>query len=197
MACFSELLEKAISYYPISYYLSNFWGGKMQKGRLKWTITSIALVILLVLVFYFVKIPKERKEPFVSNFSGAPVIEIEMGIEDLIIFYKEKNFLEKEESEELLENFKKSLRGVEAKNCFIESGENFTSFSCEIHGAKKGSWYEFEWFLQPRGLDFLDTPFQKEEKSLSWEGKFNNATTSIIIRFPYPIKNCHAHVWRK
>jgi len=66
---------------------------------------------------------------------------------------------------------------------------------CDIKGAKEGSWYDFDWFLRPRGLDLIDSHFEKKEKELRWEGKIEGVKTIVRIKFPYPISHCHEHVW--
>jgi hypothetical protein len=70
-----------------------------------------------------------------------------------------------------------------------------TTLICDIKGAKQGSWFDFDWFLRPWGLDFIDSHFEKREKELYWQGKVEGAKTIISIRFPYSISNCHEHVW--
>ena len=70
-----------------------------------------------------------------------------------------------------------------------------TTLICDIKGAKQGSWFDFDWFLRPWRLDFIDSHFEKREKELYWQGKVEGAKTIISIRFPYSISNCHEHVW--
>jgi hypothetical protein len=76
---------------------------------------------------------------------------------------------------------------------FIQDKES-TVLSCDIYGKFNKKWYDFHWFLNPLGLDFLDSPFEKSERSLSWEGVVGETRTTIILKFPFPIDNCHAHV---
>ena len=46
-----------------------------------------------------------------------------------------------------------------------------TTLICDVKGAKEGSWYDFDWFLRPWDLDFIDSHFEKREKELYWQGK--------------------------
>ena len=77
---------------------------------------------------------------------------------------------------------------------FNEAGKS-TTLICDIKGAKQGSWFDFDWFLRPWGLDFIDSHFKKREKELYWQGKVRGVKTIISIKFPYSISNCHEHVW--
>jgi len=72
-----------------------------------------------------------------------------------------------------------------------------TVLDCDIHGTFSGSWYDFHWFLNPLGLDFIDSSFMKSEETLCWEGYVEGVPTIIILRFPFTKERCHAHVWRK
>jgi len=118
-------------------------------------------------------------------------------------FWNERKFSEilADESEfyhHRIEEFKKTYE-VDADNFSIEFAKerNSTLLSCDIHGKFNGSRYDFHWFLNPLGLDFLDSPFDKSERALSWEGPVEEIPTSIILEFTFPIDNCHAHVWPK
>jgi hypothetical protein len=79
---------------------------------------------------------------------------------------------------------------------FIQDKDS-TLLSCDIYGKFNEKWYDFHWFLNPLGLDFLDSPFEKSERRLSWEGVVGETRTVIILEFPFPIDNCHAHVWEE
>lgn len=129
---------------------------------------------------------------------------IEMECTEGIVSYKERSFWSQEVEdgkfkEGLIKEFNESIKGfgVETNNCFVEFKENSTVLSCDVHGSLQYTWYDFDWFLRPRGLDFLDSNFERKEKELSWGGKIAGVKTTIRIKFPYTISNCHEHVWKK
>jgi len=119
-------------------------------------------------------------------------------------FWNDKQFSKFLESKEEFEakeinSFKKTLKrynryGVNHKIAFDESKQSIVLI-CDIEGAKEGSWFDFDWFLRPYDLDFIDSHFQKKGKELCWEGEAKGIKTTIIIKFPYQISNCHEHVW--
>lgn len=88
---------------------------------------------------------------------------------------------------------------VGADNFSVEfdEGKKSTVLKCDVHGQLKGSWYDFHWFLNPLGLDFIDNHFVKSERELSWKGSINEVATTIVLRFSFTIDHCHAHVWQK
>jgi hypothetical protein len=97
-----------------------------------------------------------------------------------------------------IEKFKKSYK-VNADNFGVEfvKDKNSTLLRCDVHGKFTGNWYDFHWFLNPLRLDFLDSPFDKSERALSWKGLIDGISTTIVLEFPFFISNCHAHVWPK
>jgi len=97
-----------------------------------------------------------------------------------------------------IEQFKKTYK-VNAGNFSVdfEDEKNSSLLRCDVHGKFTGNWYDFHWFLNPMDLDFLDSPFDKTERVLSWKGPINEISTSIVLEFPFHIQNCHAHVWPK
>ena len=88
---------------------------------------------------------------------------------------------------------------VNADNFRIEydQEEGSTILKCDIHGTFSGSWYDFHWFLNPLGLDFINSGFAKTENVLFWEGNVDGVAITITLRFPFTISHCHAHVWQK
>ncbi len=88
---------------------------------------------------------------------------------------------------------------VSANNFRVEFDEerNSTILKCDVHDKLSGSTYTFHWFLNPLGLDFIDNNFVKSERELSWEGYIDEIPTTIVLRFPFTISHCHAHVWPK
>ncbi len=88
---------------------------------------------------------------------------------------------------------------MNADNFSVEfvKDKNLTLLRCDVHGKFTGNWYDFHWFLNPLRLDFLDSPFDKSERTLAWKGLINGISTSIVLEFPFAISNCHAHVWPK
>lgn len=77
----------------------------------------------------------------------------------------------------------------------LNEARKTTILICDVKGAKEGSWYDFDWFLRPLSLDFIDSHFERREKELYWKGEINGIRTKICIKFPYCISNCHEHVW--
>ena len=119
-------------------------------------------------------------------------------------FWNDKQFSKFLESKEEFEakeinSFKKTLERYNryAVNHKIEFDESKKSIVliCDIEGAKEGSWFDFDWFLRPYDLDFIDSHFQRKGKELCWEGEAKGVKTTISIKFPYPISNCHEHAW--
>lgn len=95
----------------------------------------------------------------------------------------------------LMKRFKKTYH-INASNFNVEinEGEKMTILRCDIPVIFKG-WYDFSWFLKSLGLDFLDNHFIRKEKELLWKGDLNGVKTTILLKFPFRIDNCHAHVW--
>jgi hypothetical protein len=73
--------------------------------------------------------------------------------------------------------------------------EKSTILKCDVYIELRTSYYDFHWFLRPLGLDFLDDHFARSERDLSWEGSLDTVRTTILLKFPFKISNCHAHVW--
>ena len=125
-----------------------------------------------------------------------------------VIHYQEMKFWKKEKILKILadtsdffsqqiKQFKKIYK-VDADNFklkFIEK-ENSTLLMCDVHNKFNKRWYDFHWFLNPLGLDFLNSHFDKSEKILSWKGVIDKIPTNIVLEFSFHISNCHAHVWQ-
>jgi len=148
----------------------------------------------------------------------VPTLEINESIAERIIridakgdvlYYQENLFWDERKFSEILadksefsyhqiEKFKKTYE-VDVDNFRVEfiMERNSTLLSCDVHDKFTGNWYDFHWFLNPLGLDFLDSPFDKSERVLSWKGPIEEIPTSIVLEFTFPISNCHAHVWPK
>jgi hypothetical protein len=94
-----------------------------------------------------------------------------------------------------IEKFNETYR-VNAGNFVVEidKEEKLSTIKCDIY-VEVGTWYDFHWFLSPLGLDFINNYFQRLERALSWEGSLEGIKISILLRFPFKINNCHAHVW--
>jgi hypothetical protein len=73
--------------------------------------------------------------------------------------------------------------------------EKSTILKCDVYIELRTSYHDFHWFLRPLGLDFLDDHFARSERELSWEGSLDTVRTTILLKFPFKISNCHAHVW--
>ena len=135
---------------------------------------------------------------------------IEIKAEKGILHYQKQSLWNEEDFSEILESkkkfnskeidsFRKNLERynrhtVNPKVEFNEA-KKLTTLICDVKGAKEGSWYDFDWFLRPLGLDFIDSHFERREKELYWEGEINGTRTTISIKFPFLISNCHEHVW--
>jgi len=95
-----------------------------------------------------------------------------------------------------IEEFRAAYQ-VNASNFHVEIDKKgkSTILKCDVY-VKLDGWYDFHWFLRPLGLDFLDDHFERLEKELSWEGSLDGVKTAILLKFPFKIDNCHAHVWQ-
>ena len=76
----------------------------------------------------------------------------------------------------------------------IDKKEKSTILKCDVY-VKLDGWYDFHWFLKPLSLDFINDHFGRLERELSWAGSLNGVKTTILLKFPFKINNCHAHVW--
>jgi len=114
--------------------------------------------------------------------------------EKFLEILKDKSFFYNKQVAEFIKTYEVDADNFEIK--FIQD-RNSTILSCDIYGKFNEKWYDFNWFLNPSGLDFLDSPFEKSETNLSWEGIIEEIQISIILEFPFPIGNCHAHVWQE
>ena len=94
-----------------------------------------------------------------------------------------------------VEKFKETYR-VNAGNFDVEidKEEKLSILKRDIY-IELDTWYDFHWFLNSLGLDFINNHFQRLEGELSWEGPLEGVKTSILLKFPFKINNCHAHVW--
>jgi hypothetical protein len=132
---------------------------------------------------------------------------IEMEAEEAVLHYQENLFWSENQFSEIMggqDGFRsaqidqfKSTYGKQAINARVEFDEtkNLTILTCDVHGTKMDNTFDFHWFLNPLGLDFIDNHFQKSENELSWEGAIDGIATTIVLRFPFTINHCHAHVW--
>ena len=174
------------------------------------------LVIGLLVLGILIGCGGERKD--VAKEEEPPKIEeirplrnaIKIKAEGVVLHYQREsfwndkqfsNFLESKEEFEAKEinSFKRTLErynryAVNHKIEFDESKKSIVLIS-DIEGAKEGSWFDFDWLLRPYDLDFIDSHFQRKEKELYWEGEAERVKTTISIKFPYPISNCHEHAW--
>ncbi|MCK4339439.1 MAG: hypothetical protein KAW87_05580 [Candidatus Cloacimonetes bacterium] len=162
---------------------------------------------------------QKEKSPFRTKELQKPIspmtesqIYIEIKAEGKILHYQRETFLNEEDFSEILkskekfqskkiDDFKKILkrynRQVVNPDMEFDEARKSIIFICDITGAKEGNWFDFDWFLRPLSLDFLDNHFERREKELFWEGKVDSKMTRISIKFPFYISNCHEHVWPK
>jgi len=134
---------------------------------------------------------------------------IEMEADGEVLHYQEIHFWSKEEFSNITGNQKEfeSNQIVQFNEMYNVNADNFrieydqekgsTILKCDIHGTFSGSWYDFHWFLNPLGLDFINSGFMKTERELTWEGNIDGVDITITLRFPFTINHCHAHVWPK
>jgi hypothetical protein len=146
--------------------------------------------------------PEERELGELKELERNIVIEAEGGT---LHYFEEKKWAEDkfsrliEEKDKFssnqIEKFKATYR-VNAGNFDVafNKKEKSTTLKCDVY-VKFDTWYDFHWFLKPLGLDFIDDHFERLERELSWEGSLEGAETSILLKFPFKISNCHAHVW--
>lgn len=95
-----------------------------------------------------------------------------------------------------IEEFQSTYQ-VNAGNFDVDTNkkEKSTLLRCDVYAKFRTSYYDFHWFLEPLGLDFIDDHFKRSERELSWEGSLDGVKATILLRFPFKISNCHAHVW--
>jgi len=143
--------------------------------------------------------------------SLVPLVEkrIEIEADGEVLHYQEIHVWSKKEFLNIIQNqqvFDSSqikqfneMYNVNAENFGFEYDQENAStiLKCDIHGTFSGSWYDFHWFLNPLGLDFINNGFMKSERELSWEGNIDRVAITITLRFPFTINHCHAHVWPK
>ena len=137
---------------------------------------------------------------------------IKMEAERGIVHYQKESFWDERSFYEILNskadfeakqlnsfqrNAQKYGRKIVNPKVEFDESKKATLFLCDVEGTKQGNWYDFDWFLRPLGLDFLDSHFQRKDKELRWGGKVRGVKTEISIRFPYSISNCHEHVWKR
>jgi hypothetical protein len=174
-------------------------------GQNVWVIIAVVILAGLVIGLWSCQKPGPALE--VNESVAKRIIRIEA--EGDVLHYQETLSWDERKWAEILANksefsshqiekFKKTYK-VNADNFSMEflKEKNSTLLTCDVHGKFTGNWYDFHWFLNPLGLDFLDSPFDKSERDLSWEGPIDGISTSIVLEFPFPISNCHAHVWPK
>lgn len=141
----------------------------------------------------------------------VPLVErrIEIEADGEVLHYQETHVWSKEEFSNIIGNQQEfdssqikqvnEIYNVNAENLRIEYDreKGSTILKCDIHGTFSGSWYDFHWFLNPLGLDFINSGFVKSERELSLEGNVDGVAITITLRFPFTINHCQAHVWPK
>ena len=175
--------------------------------RLRESVKIIFLIVIPLLVIGLLSCKETAPAIEINGDTTERMIRIDA--EGDVLHYKETLLWDEEKFLEILEEkssfynnqvaeFKKTYE-VDADNFEIKfiQDRNSTILSCDIYGKFNEKWYDFHWFLNPLGLDFLDSPFEESETNLSWEGIIEETQTSIILEFPFTIDNCHAHVWQE
>ncbi|MEA3222572.1 MAG: hypothetical protein U9P49_05350 [Thermodesulfobacteriota bacterium] len=177
---------------------------------------SLLAIGLMVLGTLIISCEKERKG--IAKAEKPPKIEeveplrnaIEIKAEGEVLHYQRESLWGDEDFSKLLElkeeseakeidffrkTLKKYNRHAVTPKIKLDESKKSAVFICDIKGAKEGSWFDFDWFLRPYSLDFIDSHFERREKELYWEGEVQGVKTTISIKFPFPISNCHEHVW--
>jgi len=95
-----------------------------------------------------------------------------------------------------IEEFKATYQ-VDAASFDVETNKKgkSTILKCDVYIQPRTSYYDFHWFLKPLGLDFIDDHFERLERELSWVDSLDGVKTTILLKFPFKISNCHEHVW--
>lgn len=167
---------------------------------------TIVVVICATIIGVSAWCTRHEPSPF---WQGENPVEriIEMEAKEAILHYQENLFWSENQFSEIMENqdgFRsaqidqfESIYGKQAINARVKFDETkkLTILMCDIHGARMDSTFDFHWFLNPFGLDFIDNHFQKFENKLSWEGTIDGVATTVVLRFPFTVNHCHAHVW--
>lgn len=133
--------------------------------------------------------------------------EIRVSAENRILHYQETRIWSTDRFEELvkdksrvetkeIENFKKTY-DVKVDNFRIEfNRENCsTTLKCDIYEKLSGKTYTFHWFLNPHNLNLIENDFEEHERKLVWQGNLDGTSTIIVLKFPFELNHCHAHVW--
>ncbi len=176
------------------------------------------LLVIGLVVFGIVIAGSGKERKGTAKIEESPKIEevralrnvIEIKAEGKILHYQKESLWNEEDFSEILRLRKKfeskevgSFRkNVERYNRYavdpkveFNKAKKSTTLICDVKGAKAGSWYDFDWFLRPCDLDFIDSHFETREKELYWKGEIDGIRTTISIKFPFLISNCHEHVW--
>jgi hypothetical protein len=177
-------------------------------AKLQIVIIVVMVCITVVGVFAWWATKRELAPP---SWLGETAKEksIEIIAKEPILHYQENLFWDENQFSEItkpqndfcsaqIEKFNERYN-VTADNFSFEFDEKreMTILKCDVHGKFSGSWYDFHWLLNPLGLDFIDNHFAKSEKELFWQGIIDGIITTIVLRFPFSIDHCHAHVWQK
>ncbi|MEA2016611.1 MAG: hypothetical protein U9O59_07950 [Actinomycetota bacterium] len=176
-------------------------------GRLKKGLIILIAIILSGLSVLYSGCSGKGTSPEIDISEAERIIRIDS--EGDVLHYRETVLWDEEKFSEILED--KSEFFDESKNEFEETfdadsgnfdmefteDENSTILSCDVYGKFNGGRYDFLWFLNPPGLDFLDSPFRKSGRELSWGGALDGRPTYIVLEFTFSFDNCHAHVWEE
>jgi len=177
---------------------------------------SLLVIGLVVLGTLVVGCKENREGP--AKVEKSPKVEevgplrnaIEIKAEGEVLHYQRESSWNDEDFSKLLElkeefeakeidffrkTLKKYNRYAVSPKIKLDEPKKSTVLICDIEGAKEGSWFDFDWFLRPYNLDFIDSNFERKEKELYWEGEVQGVKTVISIKFPYSTSNCHEHVW--
>jgi len=178
----------------------------LKLGRLAIVVLAVAILLLIggCALAPTAPLPTPEKIEFgeLQELERNIVIEAEGGT---LHYFEEREWAEDEFSRLIQEEDKFSSNQIEEFNATyganasnfgveIDKKEKSTILKCDVY-VKFDTWYDFHWFLKPLGLDFIDDHFERLERELSWEGSLEGVKTSILLKFPFKISNCHAHVW--
>lgn len=155
--------------------------------------------------------------------AGEHARNITVKADDLVFHYQKESFWNEDQFSKIIKDkdkFKRDqierfdecmTKGIYVTSYKVEFDESrrSTTLRCDVHKAisKSGDRYtaEFEWLLDPLGLDFIDDNFIESKKGLSWEGYINGILTDIMVELPHQdvvykawqhlIGHCHKHAW--
>jgi len=181
-----------------------------KKSQKPVTLLVAALAVAILFLIGICVQASKAPSPTPEEIELSELQELERNIviqaEEGTLHYSEQKKWARDEFTRLIEEEQKfgshqiekfrATYAVDAGNFHVDVNEEekTTTLECDIY-VELDTWYDFHWFLGPLGLDFIDDHFERSERELSWEGRIDGVEASILLKFPFKIANCHAHVW--